>query len=41
MGETVIAALLHDIGQFLPMDEVNDLDMSIRGSSVGQKRRLR
>lgn len=34
--ETVIAALLHDIGQFLPMDEAKDLEMSIGGSSVGR-----
>jgi len=34
--ETVIAALLHDIGQFLPVDETKGLEMSIGGSSVGR-----
>jgi 2-amino-1-hydroxyethylphosphonate dioxygenase (glycine-forming) len=34
--ETVIAALLHDIGQFLLVDETKDLEMSIGGSSVGR-----
>jgi putative nucleotidyltransferase with HDIG domain len=34
--ETVIAALLHDIGQFLPVDKTKDLEMSVGSSSVGR-----
>jgi 2-amino-1-hydroxyethylphosphonate dioxygenase (glycine-forming) len=34
--ETVIAAQLHDIGQFLPVDETKYLEMSTGGSSVGR-----
>jgi putative nucleotidyltransferase with HDIG domain len=33
---TVIAALLHDIGQFLPVEEAKDARMSIGDHSVGR-----
>lgn len=33
----MLAALLHDIGQFLPLHEANDVQMSISGEgSVGR-----
>lgn len=32
----VIAALLHDIGQFLPIDDIKKLKFSIDDSSVGR-----
>jgi len=34
--ETVIAALLHDIGQFLPLDATKDVQMAIGDHSVGR-----
>ncbi|TVY64351.1 Uncharacterized protein LSUE1_G005908 [Lachnellula suecica] len=34
--ETVIAALLHDIGQFLPVDAAEDVQMASGASSVGR-----
>lgn len=34
--ETILAALLHDVGQFLPVDETKDLEMSVGGSSIGR-----
>jgi 2-amino-1-hydroxyethylphosphonate dioxygenase (glycine-forming) len=33
---TVIAALLHDIGQFLPLDAATDVQMSMGDHSVGR-----
>jgi putative nucleotidyltransferase with HDIG domain len=32
----VIAALLHDIGQFLPINDIEKLEISIDDSSVGR-----
>jgi predicted HD phosphohydrolase len=34
--ETVIAALLHDIGHFLPLNEAKDVQMAMGGHSVGR-----
>lgn len=34
--ELVLAGLLHDIGQFLPLDAANDVQMNIEGGSVGR-----
>jgi predicted HD phosphohydrolase len=34
--ETVIAALLHDIGQFLPLDAAKDVQMGMGDHSVGR-----
>jgi predicted HD phosphohydrolase len=34
--ETVIAALLHDIGHFLPLDEAKDVQMAMGSHSVGR-----
>ncbi|KFZ01887.1 hypothetical protein V501_09739 [Pseudogymnoascus sp. VKM F-4519 (FW-2642)] len=34
--QTVIAALLHDIGQFLPMEDAKDVRMSMGEYSVGR-----
>lgn len=34
--DTVVAALLHDIGQFLPLDAAKDVQMAIGDHSVGR-----
>jgi predicted HD phosphohydrolase len=34
--ETIIAALLHDVGQFLPLDEATDVQMGMGSHSVGR-----
>jgi predicted HD phosphohydrolase len=34
--EIIIAALLHDFGQFLPLERTRDLEMSVEGLSVGR-----
>jgi len=34
--ETVIAALFHDIGQFLPVDAAKDVQMGMGDHSVGR-----
>lgn len=34
--DTVIAALLHDIGHFLPLEAVKDIQMGMGGHSVGR-----
>ena len=34
--DTVIAALLHDIGQFLPLEAAKDVQMGMGGYSVGR-----
>jgi len=34
--ETIIAALFHDIGQFLPVEETRDVSMAIGNKSVGR-----
>jgi predicted HD phosphohydrolase len=34
--DTILAGLLHDIGQFLPLDEAKDVQMGIAGESVGR-----
>lgn len=34
--EMIIAALLHDIGQFLPLDAAKDVQMAIGDHSVGR-----
>jgi predicted HD phosphohydrolase len=34
--ETVIAALFHDIGQFLPLDAAQDVQMGMGDHSVGR-----
>jgi len=35
-NDTVIAALLHDIGQFLPLDATKDIQMAMGDHSVGR-----
>lgn len=34
--DTIIAALLHDVGQFLPLDAAEDVQMGMGDHSVGR-----